>query len=321
VSSTPCCSRRGSNFLFSTRYNASSSTAGISCPKISEMELKSGWDDMIEDNKKSKFGGSLRSFPRSPTRTPTPTPSLSRSLSSVSSQHHIITTPRALSPMPMQDPFAIEASTYILSPPAKTLCLESPPISPPRSPSRSPTIAQANVVLPSPVSLTHNQADKLEQIIMLLPAQRDANHLEAILHTPTVPDDAKSTISSIVGSYWPSPPDPATVDYSLPSSRPTSDTSYNSTIKLGYPQPRSKKLAGLEPVDTPPFQGRTVSPIPGNCTPPPVLPLQIQKRPSLSSLRKPKVIRGRDIMQMKDVPENVPTDVIFMNVVHETEVV
>ncbi|KAL4257008.1 G-protein coupled receptor 4 family protein [Pleurotus pulmonarius] len=168
----------------------------LSPPPPLTLELKSGWDDMLDDKAsrtfKSKNRSKLSLLPssgRSVSSVPSSSPCSSPAPSSARS-----------SPSPEHDSFAIDTLNYLNSPIAQTLGLRSPPpvysspqktsynITPWRRP-ETPTKASMHVI-PGSVTVEVDTAPSKAQG----PARQ------------SIPDDAKSTVSSIWEAPWPEPP-------------------------------------------------------------------------------------------------------------------
>lgn len=186
------------------------------------IELKSGWDDTLKSSSSRKVEAKGKSY------TPSTSPSSSNESSSTS---------------PEDDAFIASTLNYLESPVAQTLGLHSPLISPP--PIYTSPLAPA-----FDYSLAGLSPKRVEPLT--LTRKGDA--------AQPIPEDAKSTISSIWEAPWPIPP--ATVPVVPPSPsrspsrahfriRPHSASSSEDTF--GYPL--------YSTTETRPFQGPGISPL------------------------------------------------------------
>ncbi|KAG6860871.1 hypothetical protein C0995_006551 [Termitomyces sp. Mi166 len=187
-------------FSSQTRSDFESRTQLYSPPSKPTLELKSGWDDMLEEgSKKSKFWSPIRKSPTSSLRTTSlaaapvkfPSPPTSRAATPSSSS---ATSPTLCGE---DDAFIKSTLEYLGSPTAKTLGIALPSLMIPSSPVTSPIVSPPPVYV-SPRTATHH--DILES-----PASIRSNH--NMPPSPRhVPIDVESVISSVFDASWPQPP-------------------------------------------------------------------------------------------------------------------
>ncbi|GLB44324.1 hypothetical protein LshimejAT787_1602540 [Lyophyllum shimeji] len=242
-------------------------------PKPTALDLKSGWDDMLDsDSKKSKLRSPGR---KSPTSMKTASPIGSRTATPSPS-------PTTASPTVCGDDEAFIASTlnYLGSPVAKSLGM-----------------APALVVSPLPVYVSPCKATPDATTSPTTP--RSAHDVPP--YPRRVPADVESVITSVLDASWPQPPpSPLKLASKFRSSSPTE----SADLTFGYP---------LHPAVTPPhrqskpFDGSSISSI--SDIPP--LPQVRPKRPSIRSLKKSRSgdkvqVHGRapsDVIYMTVVQE------------------
>jgi pheromone a factor receptor len=233
-------------------------------PKTQTINLKSGWDEMLSDTRKAK--GFL---PRIKTKS--------------ASSYTLSISPEPWSPSSHKttfrddDTFMSSTLSYLGSPVAQTLGLNSPSACAPCALS-SPVQTQP----PKEPPRTYAPAD-IPRIIK------------------PIPDDAKSTISSLWDKPWPQPP--ATIPIPSPSSptfqsRSQMATTPGSASQVVYPAVVPPNLR------TSPFEGACISPGPHS----PVVPkAALSRRPSMKDLR-----------ENGDVAGYAPHEVIYMTPIRET---
>ncbi|KAF5378592.1 hypothetical protein D9615_007161 [Tricholomella constricta] len=266
----------------------SRSQLSTSRPRPEALDLKSGWDDMLDsDSKRSKLWSAGRKSPSS-LRTTSPNPSRMGTPSP---------SPTVASPTVCGEDEAFIASTldYLGSPVAKTLGITSP----------------ALLVSPPPVYVSPRKASP-DVTAFPTTSPTTPGSMHNMPHPPRrVPTDAESVISSVFDAAWPQPPPSppklvaASKYHSSSSSRSSSPTD-SADLTFGYP---------LYPAITPPhkrskpFQGSSISSISDIH-----VPAQSQARskrgPSVKSLR-------RTFSSEKVVQGYAPSDVIYMTVVKE----
>ncbi|KAG5340706.1 Pheromone B beta 1 receptor [Termitomyces sp. T112] len=168
------------------------------------LELRSGWDDMLETgSKKSWFWSSIRKSPSSPRATsPVPTlvkfPSPPTSRTSTPSPSPSATSPTVCGE---DDPFIKSTLEYLGSPTAKTLGIAPSPLMIPTSPVLSPILSPPPAYV-SPRKATYHDTS------LASPTSVHSNH--NMPPSPRhVPADVESVISSVFDASWPQPP-PAT---------------------------------------------------------------------------------------------------------------
>lgn len=246
-------------------------------PKPKALDLKSGWDDMLEtDSKKSKLWSPGRKSPSSvkttasiASRTATPSPS-----------------PTTASPTVCGDEEAFIASTldYLGSPVAKTLGITPP----------------ALVISPPPVYVSPCKATPDTTTSPTTPRS-----LHDVPPSPRrVPADVESVISSVLDASWPQPPPSPLKLVDTASKTRSSSPPQSADLTFGYP---------LYPAVTPPhrqskpFDSSSISSVSDI----PALPQVRSKRPSIRSLKKS---RSGERVQVHGY---APSDVIYMTVVKE----
>ncbi|KAF9494757.1 STE3-domain-containing protein [Pleurotus eryngii] len=286
----------------------------LSPPPPLTLELKSGWDDMLDDkaskglksknpSKLSLSPSSGRSASSDPSSSPcsSPTPSSARS-----------------SPAPENDSFAIDTLNYLNSPIAQSLGLRSLPpvysspqktsynITPWRRP-QTPTKASTPVT-PSAVTVE----------VDIAPPKAQGPTRQSI------PDDAKSTVSSIWEAPWPEPP--ASVPQGSPTPSLIQGPFHARSSSRSLPQSRCSSPAlscdtlGLPILSSSsppvkPFQGAAAEALPGR---PGSSPAAIRP-PRRSSLRRLGGLEGLNVPGIgRGVGNRAGKEIIYMTVVKET---
>ncbi|KAG6811096.1 hypothetical protein H0H92_008984 [Tricholoma furcatifolium] len=164
-------------------------------------ELKSGWDDMLDDEpKKSKFWSS--SPPRkSPNSLRTTSPVLSNRPASPLPSRPVTPSPSLTNTSPTMcgDDEAFMKSTmdYLGSPVAKTLGISPPSLAIPSSPVMSPILS------PAPIHVSPRKATYYEPTLTPTSVR---NTQEMPPPPRNVPSDVESVISSVFDATWPQPP-------------------------------------------------------------------------------------------------------------------
>ncbi|KAG6838978.1 hypothetical protein C0991_006894, partial [Blastosporella zonata] len=119
------------------------------------LELRSGWDDMLEDKKKFKLWSPIRKSPTSRTTSPNP---ISLNTASPHQSRASTPTPSVSASYPTvcgeDDAFIKSTLDYLGSPVAKTLGMTPSPTIIPASPIASPIFSPAPVYI-SPYKETH----------------------------------------------------------------------------------------------------------------------------------------------------------------------
>lgn len=287
----------------------------LSPPPPLTLELKSGWDDMLDDKASKGFKSKNRS-------KLSLSPSSGRSASSVPSSSPCSSpTPSSArsSPAPENDSFAIDTLNYLNSPIAQSLGLRSPPpvysspqktsynITPwrrPQTPTKAPT-----PVTPSTVTV--------EVDIAPLKAQGPARQ--------SIADDAKSTVSSIWEAPWPEPP--ASVPQGSPTPSLIQGLFHARSSSRSLPQSRCPSpalscdtlgLPILSPSSPPdkPFQGAVAEALlPGRPGSSPAA----MRPPRRSSLRRLGSLEGLNVPGIgRGVSNRAGKEIIYMTVVKET---
>lgn len=284
----------------------------LSPPPPLTLELKSGWDDMLDDKASKAFksknrsklslspssGGSVSSVPSS-SPCSSPTPSSARS-----------------SPAPENDSFAIDTLNYLNSPTAQSLGLRSPPpvysspqktsynITPWRRPETP--IKASRPVIPSAVTVE----------VDIAPSKAQARQ--------SIPDDAKSTVSSIWEAPWPEPP--ASIPQESPATSLIQGLFHARSSSRSLPQSRSPSPAlscdtlGLPILSSSsppvkPFQGAVAETLPER---PGSSPAAIRP-PRCSSLRRLGSLEGLNVPGIgRGVGNRAGKEIIYMTVVKET---
>ncbi|KAF8963271.1 pheromone A receptor-domain-containing protein [Flammula alnicola] len=251
-------------------------------PRPLTIELKSGWDDALDEKRPKR----KTSKSPSPTFCSTPTPS-NRSVS-----------PSNKSITDEDQAFMASTLSYLGSPTAKTLGI-APPIQIPL-PAQSPLVRRTLEIPPRPTSPPPIPTPKS----IMKPAPK------------FVPEDVEPTLSSVLHAAWPIPPVSPTP--SLPSSRHGTRSRSHSPASsaeetIGYP---------LYPTITPPhrrtgrpFEGSSISSfvVPDA---PPASPAPSNK---MTSAMRPTIQTLRRSWSKERLGQGLPAnEVIRMTVVQET---
>ncbi|KAJ8507742.1 hypothetical protein ONZ45_g9917 [Pleurotus djamor] len=281
------------------------SSSGLSSQPVT-LELKSGWDDMLNaklPKHHSKNRSKLTLSPRS--RSPASSPSMSPCASPTPSS-----APSSSSPE--DDSFAVDTLNYLNTPVAQSLGLKSPP-----------------PVYTSPQKATYNvtpawrrpATSPLERPAS--PKDVDAMIAQVKMHAPTrqsIPEDAASTVSSLWEAPWPEPPSSAPPGSPAPSSLIQSMFHHRSASRSQAPSrcpsPALSDTLGLPvlPAAAPvskPFSGPTVGAVRDDS--------HLAYPPRRSSLRKLGSMEGIGITGMGRGSGSRPMkETIYMTVVQET---
>ncbi|KAG6916883.1 hypothetical protein DXG01_004792 [Tephrocybe rancida] len=263
--------------------------------------LKSGWDDMLESEKKkpklwspsrkspaslrtkSSVTGSLRTISRLPSRASTPSPSL-RGTSTVCGE---------------DDAFVKSTLDYLGSPVAKTLGISPPPLMIPLSPATSTIISPAPAYF-SPSKPTHHALAKS-------PTSVRSSH-DMPPSPRHVPSDVESVISSVFDASWPQPP-PSPPRASSAASRYHTATS-QPILTASSPDIGPRVASGTVPTHrhVRPFEGSSISSLVDF---PALSQLRPKRTPSVKSVKS--LIRTFSAEKVHDGRGPV----IYMHVVNE----
>lgn len=252
-------------------------------PRPQTIDLKSGWDDMLESKSPKRI------LPRIITKSTSPSPSRTPSPTSSSDAGDEI--------------FKASTLSYLVSPAAQSLGLSSPSTPAQITPaSTSPTSTSPTLSFPSsidPIAVPRTVASLSPMSHSLLPTRP----------RQPIPDDAASTISSLWNAPWPEPP--KTVPISVTPRKGANSRSHSpassSEHTIGYPL-----LPSVTPpyLQSRPFQGSNVAPLPD--MPVVTLPQKlVPKRPSVRGLH-------RNWSREKLSTPQHSGEIIYMTVVKET---
>ncbi|KAG6886020.1 hypothetical protein C0992_004730 [Termitomyces sp. T32_za158] len=236
-----------------TRSDMESRTRLSPPPLKPVLELKSGWDDMLEtESKKSKFWSPIRSKPSHSLRATSPISTSVRLPSPISRSATPSPTFTATSPTVCGEDDAFVKSTleYLGSPTAKALGVAPPPLIIPSSP------ATPSIVSPPPAYVSPRKAKYHDSPAPSTPTSIRSNH-DMPPSPRHVPTDVESVISSVFDVSWPQPP-PSPPKYNKTLSRLANSRSVSylaSTEVGGDLQPTLRAL----PRHSRPFEGSSIS--------------------------------------------------------------
>jgi len=189
--------------------------------------------------------------------------------------------------------FIAATHDYLISPTAKTLGL----------PGSNPF----TLVSPPPIYTSPGKTAYEIPPRPTIPPPTVTSHILHSMPSPSVPEDAKSTISSVFDAPWPQPPpSPASLVPSRNLPRPRSTSPSSSNLDFGYPL-----YSAITPPrrQSRPFQGSSIQDVPSLPSPP--IRRSLPKRPSVKSLK-------RTLSSEKfGLSGSAPGDVIYMTVVKE----
>ncbi|KAJ7809997.1 pheromone A receptor-domain-containing protein [Mycena olivaceomarginata] len=269
-----------SRLTFSQHAMVSKSSLLVETPSLATpqpVQLRSGWDDMLDVKQNSRRNGFI------------PTPNRKSVVSSADSDYAPSSSPSPTTPED-DDAFTSSTLTYLASPIAQALGLESPvtPTAGNPFPAATGSITPTKSGCDTPCTRTPSPPRPAPPA----PAPAPARHLH--LHPPRqpIPEDTASTISSIWDAPWPLPPaSPSSLRAARPQS-PTLSDHMRRAVPVYVP---------AEPPGVPPFEGSSV---PGRRK------VQAQGVPRKSILKPPSVVRG--LGRAGSRAGKQPTDVIYM---------
>ncbi|KAG6899199.1 hypothetical protein C0993_012365 [Termitomyces sp. T159_Od127] len=284
-----------------TRSEMESRTQVSSPPLKPVLELKSGWDDMLEaESKKSKFWSSIRSKSSNSLRATSPTSTSVRlpsptSRSATPSPSFTATSPTICSE---DDAFVKSTLEYLGSPTAKALGISPPPLIIPSSPVTSP------IVSPPPAYVSPHKAKYHDSPASpATPTSIRSNHdmPPSPFHVPT---DVGSVISSVFDASWPQPPpSPPKFNNALSRLANSRSASYLASTQVGGD---SQPTLTAPPRHSRPFEGSSIS-------------SSIMDVPILSPVKKKRAPSVRHLLRTPNCEKSQEgqAPVIYMHVVNE----